>query len=77
MRISSPAFENGGAIPVRYTCDGMDKSPALLFERVPPEARSLVLIMEDPDVPESVRADCMWDHWIVFNIPPDTRTVPE
>ena len=77
MKITSSAFEHNGSIPVQYTCDGDGVSPPLRFEEVPDGAVSLALIMDDPDVPESVRADRMWDHWIVFNIPPETREVAE
>ena len=52
MRISSPAFEDEGDIPARFTCAGEDISPPLLFEDVPPEAVSLVLVMDDPDAPD-------------------------
>jgi hypothetical protein len=77
MKLTSPAFEHGGPIPSKFTCDGENISPELRIEDVPPAARSLALIMEDPDVPESVRPDRMWDHWVVWNIPPETRSIPE
>lgn len=77
MILTSPAFENGGAIPEKYTCDGENSSPELRILNVPREAKSLVLIMEDPDVPTFVREDGMWDHWVVFNIPPDTAKIAE
>ncbi|QSH39718.1 YbhB/YbcL family Raf kinase inhibitor-like protein [Candidatus Kaiserbacteria bacterium] len=77
MKITSPAFENNNLIPSVYTCDGENISPELHIENVPAEAQSLVLIMEDPDVPTFVREDGMWDHWIVFNIPPETKVIRE
>ncbi len=77
MKIISSAFENGGIIPVKYTCNGEDVNPPLEFVDVPEEAVSLVLIMDDPDVPVQVREDRMWDHWIKFNIPPTTQRVAE
>ncbi|MBW2987471.1 YbhB/YbcL family Raf kinase inhibitor-like protein [Candidatus Woesearchaeota archaeon] len=64
MKILSPAFEDGSAIPDEYTCKGADISPELSFQDVPAEAKSLVLIMDDPDAPMGT-----WDHWVVFNIP--------
>lgn len=70
MELRSPAFKQEGTIPSKYTCDGEDISPELFIDHVPKEAKSLVLIMDDPDVPLSLRRDGMWDHWIVFNIPP-------
>jgi len=72
MRITSIAFENGKEIPVHFTADGEDVNPPLAFSGVPPEAKSLVLIMDDPDAPMGT-----WDHWILFNIPPDIGEIKE
>lgn len=72
MRITSPAFQAGGTIPEKHSCDGEDVSPALMFEDVPPAAKSLALIVDDPDAPMGT-----WDHWIVFNIPPGVKGLKE
>jgi Raf kinase inhibitor-like YbhB/YbcL family protein len=72
MTLSSTLFENSGLIPSTYTCDGADINPPLKISDVPKEAKSLVLIMEDPDAPMGT-----WDHWVVFNIPPETREIKE
>lgn len=77
MELTSSAFKQYENLPSKYTCDGAGISPPLTFSNVPKEAKSLVLIMEDPDVPKHIRADGMWDHWIIFNIPPETQTIPE
>lgn len=77
MKISSPAFENGGSIPPTYTCDGEDRIPPLKFEEIPDGARSLALIVDDPDVPANLRPDRNWDHWVVWNLPPSTTEVRE
>jgi len=77
MKLTSPVFKEGEQIPSKYTCDGENISPELNIENVPAEAKSLVLIMEDPDVPTFVREDGMWDHWVVFNISPDIKIIPE
>ncbi len=80
MRLTSPAFEDNGKIPSKYTCDGQNINPKLLISDVPEEAKTLVLIMDDPDIPKFVQQKFhtpVWDHWIVFNIPPDTRAIPE
>ena len=77
MELTSSAFENEGSIPIKHTCDGQNISPPLRISAVPSKARSLVLIMDDPDVPKNIRKDGMFDHWVVFNIPPDTREIPE
>lgn len=77
MKLTSPAFEQGGKIPAKYTCDGENINPPLTISDVPSEAKSLVLIMDDPDVPKRLRADGMWDHWIVFNMPPSLTEIVE
>lgn len=77
MKISSPTFTNEGKIPSPYTCDGDNVNPPLEFADVPNGTASLALIMEDPDVPKSIRPDGMWDHWVVWNIPPSTAGIDE
>jgi Raf kinase inhibitor-like YbhB/YbcL family protein len=77
MKLISKAFQNEGIIPVKYTCDGENMSPPLSISDVPGEAKSLVLIMDDPDVPSSIRKDGIWDHWVVFNIPTDVHEIIE
>lgn len=77
MELKSSAFTQGGKIPAQFSCDGEEMSPELLISGVPNGAKSLVLIMDDPDVPASVRKEQMWDHWVVFNIPPDTKRIAE
>lgn len=77
MKIQSPAFSDNGVIPSKYTCDGDNANPPLVISGVPTEAKSLALIMEDPDVPKSLRSDGMFDHWVVWNIPPGTTQIPE
>lgn len=65
MKISSTAFENNGMIPSEYTCDGSDISPPLTISEIPKEAKSLAIIMDDPDAPIGT-----FTHWVVWNIPP-------
>jgi Raf kinase inhibitor-like YbhB/YbcL family protein len=77
MRISSLAFEHEGRIPSKYTVDGEAINPPLQFHDVPETAVSFVLLMDDPDVPPHIREDQMFDHWVVFNMPPDTREIDE
>lgn len=72
MRISSPAFKNGDRIPSDYTCDGDDINPELRIDAVPAAAKSLVLMVDDPDSPSG-----NWLHWSVWNISPDTRVIKE
>lgn len=70
MKLTSFVFTNNGAIPSEYTCDGADSSPPLTISDVPKNAKSLALIMDDPDAPVGT-----WDHWIVFNIPASTKQI--
>ena len=72
IKVESGAFSDGGAIPKQYTCDGRDLSPPLSWSGVPAGARSLVLICDDPDAPRGT-----WVHWVVFDLPPTTRDLPE
>ncbi|RMF54541.1 YbhB/YbcL family Raf kinase inhibitor-like protein [Candidatus Woesearchaeota archaeon] len=62
--VSSAAFEHNGLIPKKYTCDGADVNPPLSIDNIPKGARSLVLIVDDPDAPSGT-----WVHWVVWNIP--------
>jgi len=77
MKLSSSAFKNNDYIPKKYTCDGPNINPPLSITDVPVEAQSLVLILDDPDVPTYLRADGIWDHWIIFNIPTETKEITE
>ncbi len=78
MKLSSTAFEYEGTIPTKYTCDGeVNICPPLEFSEVPALAQSLVLIMDDHDVPLNLRPDGVWDHFVEFNIPPTTKHVGE
>ena len=70
MKITSPAFQHTQEIPSEYTCDGSNISPELNIEGVSENAKSLVLINDDPDAPGRT-----WDHWIIFNIPPHVTKI--
>lgn len=78
MRITSSAFSNGGSIPSKYTCDAQNPpNPPLAFSGVPQNAKSLVLIVEDPDVPKSLIPTGIFVHWIVPDISPSSRGIAE
>ncbi len=72
MQLTSPAFSANGRIPTKYTCVGKDVSPPLRITDVPPSAKSLALIMDDPDAPAGT-----WVHWVEWNLAPGTSTIPE
>ena len=78
LTLTSPAFGEGASIPSRFTCDGdRSVSPALVIAGVPEGTKSFALIMDDPDVPKQLHADGVFDHWVLFNIPADTREIRE
>ena len=77
MHLTSPAFHDGGQIHAVYTCNGKNYNPPLQIIDAPQGAVSLALIMDDPDVPEFVRKDRMWVHWVVYDIPPKTTVFRE
>ena len=77
LALTSSVFENGGLIPPKYTCDGESINPPLTISGVGEGVQSLVLIMDDPDVPKAVRDEQMFDHWVLFNIIPTTTQIKE
>ncbi len=72
LSLSSPAFANGQPIPQKFSCQGDNVSPALAWSGVPAAARSLALVVEDPDAPGSTVI-----HWVIYNIPPSLTGLPE
>jgi Raf kinase inhibitor-like YbhB/YbcL family protein len=77
ITLTSPAFKQGGQIPSKYTCEGDDISPPLAWDGVPKGTKSLVLIIDDPDAPDPKAPQLVWVHWVVYNISPDTKSLPE
>ncbi len=72
MELTSSAFQDGGMIPSRHTCDGQDVSPALEWPSVPEGTKSIALICDDPDAPGGT-----FVHWVLYNLPADMRELPE
>lgn len=72
MKITSPEFGHNQLIPKKFTCQGEDINPALVIEGVPGDAKSLALIVDDPDAPLGT-----WVHWVVFDIPVTTTRIEE
>ena len=72
LTITSPVFKDNGNIPKQYTCDGKDVNPPLVIENIPRGAKSLALIVDDPDAPVDI-----WVHWVVWNMDPGTSEIKE
>ena len=77
LTLESTAFVAGGSIPTRFTCEGQDISPALAWHGVPATAKSLVLIVDDPDAPDPAAPKMTWVHWLLYNLPPTMAGLPE
>lgn len=72
INLTSPAFSEGGSIPRKYTCDGENISPELLWSSLPPESKSIAIIVDDPDAPAGT-----WVHWVLYDIPPQMTSLSE
>jgi hypothetical protein len=77
IQVTSPSFEHEGAIPTRFTCEGEDVSPAIQWSGVPAEARSLALIVDDPDAPDPAAPKRTWVHWVLYDIPATASGIRE
>lgn len=75
--LTSPVFADNGEIPILYTCEGEDISPPLRWTGVPPEAKSLVLIVDDPDAPDPEHPKMTWVHWVLYNLPAELTGLAE
>jgi Raf kinase inhibitor-like YbhB/YbcL family protein len=72
LSLTSPAFQDGGTVPVKYTCDGADVSPPLEWSGAPAGTQMFALIADDPDAPAGT-----WVHWVLYNLPATTSQLPE
>ncbi|HYO16933.1 MAG TPA: YbhB/YbcL family Raf kinase inhibitor-like protein [Thermoanaerobaculia bacterium] len=77
LSLTSSAFQHQGEIPSRFTCEGEDVSPALSWSGVPREARSLALLVDDPDAPDPKAPRMTWVHWVLYNLPVTATGLPE
>ena len=72
FKVESNAFRHNEQIPQKYTCDGDDVNPPLRIENIPSSAKSIALIVDDPDAPGKT-----WVHWVLWNVPPSTTEIKE
>ena len=77
LQITSPAFSQGGPIPAKYTCEGQDISPPLAWSGVPPNTKSIALIVDDPDAPDPAKPQRVYVHWVLYNIPSSASALQE
>lgn len=76
MKLISNDFSHEATIPMEYTCEGSDLSPHLAWSDVPAQTLSFVLIVDDPDAPDPAAPKMTWVHWILYNLPAQTRELP-
>jgi Raf kinase inhibitor-like YbhB/YbcL family protein len=76
LSLKSPAFNHEGAIPKQCTCDGQDASPELKWADAPAGAKSLALVVDDPDAPDPAAPKMVWVHWVLYNIPANSAGLP-
>jgi len=77
LRIESSSFAPGGEIPPLHTCEGKDTSPPLAWSGAPPGTLSLALIVDDPDAPDPKAPRMIWVHWVLYDVPANTTSLPE
>ena len=77
LKLTSTAFAHEGAIPKIHTCQGQDVSPPLAWSGVPANAKSLVLIIDDPDAPDPAAPKMTWVHWVLYDIPPSASDLTQ
>lgn len=77
LTLTSPAFQANQDMPSSTTCEGPNTSPALQWSNIPAGAKSLALIVDDPDAPDPKAPKMTWVHWLLYNLPPDSKGLPE
>jgi Raf kinase inhibitor-like YbhB/YbcL family protein len=77
LKVTSSAFQQGGPIPAQYTCEGNDISPPLAWAGLPNNTKSVAMIVDDPDAPDPAKPQRVYVHWVVYNMPAQTTTLPE
>jgi Raf kinase inhibitor-like YbhB/YbcL family protein len=76
LTLTSADFQPNGEIPTQHTCEGQDLAPALTWSGVPQGAKSLALIVDDPDAPDPKAPRMTWVHWVLYNLPSNSKGIP-
>jgi Raf kinase inhibitor-like YbhB/YbcL family protein len=77
LKVTSSAFQQGGSIPAQYTCEGDDISPPLAWAGLPNNTKTIAMIVDDPDAPDPAKPQRVYVHWVVYNMPAQTTSLPE
>jgi Raf kinase inhibitor-like YbhB/YbcL family protein len=77
LKITSTAFQQGGSIPSKYTCEDRDISPPLTWSDAPAGTKTFALIVDDPDAPDPAKPQRVYVHWVVYNLPATATALPE
>lgn len=77
MKLSSPSFDTNTDMPSKFTCQGANRSPQLGWTDLPANTKSLALIVDDPDAPDPAAPRMTWVHWVLYNIPPQSKGLAE
>jgi Raf kinase inhibitor-like YbhB/YbcL family protein len=77
LKITSTAFQSGGSIPSRYTCEGQDVSPPLAWSGAPANTKTFAVIVDDPDAPDPAKPQRVYVHWVVYNLPATATALRE
>ena len=77
LKVTSSAFQQGGSIPAQYTCEGKDISPPLSWAGLPNNAKSVAMIVDDPDAPDPAKPQRVYVHWVVYNMTAQTTSLAE
>jgi len=77
LTLTSTAFEDQGEIPTKYTCEGQDVSPPLAWSGIPEKAKSIALVVDDPDAPDPAAPKMTWVHWVLYDLPVSSKGLAE
>lgn len=77
LTVTSTSFPPNGSMPAKYTCEGDDVSPSLEWSDPPPATKSIAVIVDDPDAPDPAAPKKVFVHWVLYDIPPSTKQIPE